>query len=133
MSTPGGLPGDMAASARHPPDLRPGAVWAGDQLGARTRPPRPATRDPPPPPAPAGPPTLIGGMSAAATARAAAYGDGWRPLPVPPAAVADGAARLAGLAAARGRPAPSVTASMLPALAGDPAVPGHDSLIRLLT
>ena len=84
-------------------------------------------------PSAAVPPILVGGMSGAAMTRAAAYGDGWLPLPVPPAAVADGAARLAGLAAARGRPAPSVTATMLTAMTGDPALPGHDSLIRLLT
>jgi alkanesulfonate monooxygenase SsuD/methylene tetrahydromethanopterin reductase-like flavin-dependent oxidoreductase (luciferase family) len=84
-------------------------------------------------PSAAVPPILVGGMSGAAMTRAAAYGDGWLPLPVPPAAVADGAARLAGLAAARGRPAPSVTATMLTAMTSDPALPGHDSLIRLLT
>jgi alkanesulfonate monooxygenase SsuD/methylene tetrahydromethanopterin reductase-like flavin-dependent oxidoreductase (luciferase family) len=84
-------------------------------------------------PAAAVPPILVGGMSDAAMVRAASYGDGWFLLPSPPAMVADGGARLAELAAARGRRAPSLTASTMVALAGDPALPDHDALLRLLT
>ncbi|HSD28511.1 MAG TPA: hypothetical protein VLL75_14510 [Vicinamibacteria bacterium] len=35
--------------------------------------------------------------------------------------------------AARGRPTPSVTASMVVALTGGPALPDHDGLVRALT
>ncbi|MGH9191405.1 MAG: LLM class flavin-dependent oxidoreductase [Acidimicrobiales bacterium] len=79
------------------------------------------------------PPILVGGMSEAAMVRTADHGDGWFVLPVSPAAMVEGRARLAALAAARGRPAPSVTASMVAALTGDPALPDHDGLVRSLT
>lgn len=79
------------------------------------------------------PPILVGGMSDAAIDRAATYGDGWYGLPVPPAAVAASAARLAEAAAARGRPVPAVTVSTMVALTGDPAVPDHDTLVARLT
>jgi alkanesulfonate monooxygenase SsuD/methylene tetrahydromethanopterin reductase-like flavin-dependent oxidoreductase (luciferase family) len=72
-------------------------------------------------------------MSEAAMVRAAEHGDGWFVLPVSPAAMAEGRSRLAELAAARGRPTPSVTASMVAALTGDPALPDHDGLVRALT
>jgi alkanesulfonate monooxygenase SsuD/methylene tetrahydromethanopterin reductase-like flavin-dependent oxidoreductase (luciferase family) len=61
------------------------------------------------------------------------HGDGWFPLPGPPAALADGAARLAELAGARGRRPPAITTSVLIAMADDPAVPDHDTLVRMLT
>jgi alkanesulfonate monooxygenase SsuD/methylene tetrahydromethanopterin reductase-like flavin-dependent oxidoreductase (luciferase family) len=79
------------------------------------------------------PPILVGGMSDAAMTRAVEHGDGWFLLAVPPAAVADGRARLAERAAVRGRPTPPITVSMLTALSGDPALPDRDSLIRMLT
>jgi alkanesulfonate monooxygenase SsuD/methylene tetrahydromethanopterin reductase-like flavin-dependent oxidoreductase (luciferase family) len=79
------------------------------------------------------PPLLVGGMSEAAMRRAVAHADGWFLLPVPPATVADGRARLAELAAADGRPALSVTVGMLTTLSGDPALPGHDALVDRLT
>jgi alkanesulfonate monooxygenase SsuD/methylene tetrahydromethanopterin reductase-like flavin-dependent oxidoreductase (luciferase family) len=79
------------------------------------------------------PPILVGGMSEAAMVRTAEHGDGWFVLPVSPAAMADGHARLAELAGARGRPTPPVTASMVAALTGDPALPDHDGLVRVLT
>jgi alkanesulfonate monooxygenase SsuD/methylene tetrahydromethanopterin reductase-like flavin-dependent oxidoreductase (luciferase family) len=79
------------------------------------------------------PPILVGGMSEAAMSRAADHGDGWFVLPVPPAAMAEGQSGLAELAAARGRPTPPVTASMVAALTGDPALPDHDGLVRALT
>ena len=79
------------------------------------------------------PPILVGGMSEPAMARAAEHGDGWFVLPVSPAAMAQGESRLAELAAARGRATPSVTASMVAALTGDPALPDHEGLVRALT
>jgi alkanesulfonate monooxygenase SsuD/methylene tetrahydromethanopterin reductase-like flavin-dependent oxidoreductase (luciferase family) len=79
------------------------------------------------------PPILVGGMSEAAMARTAEHGDGWFVLPVSPAAMAEDRSRLAELAAARGRPTPSVTASMVAALTGDPALPDRDGLVRALT
>jgi alkanesulfonate monooxygenase SsuD/methylene tetrahydromethanopterin reductase-like flavin-dependent oxidoreductase (luciferase family) len=54
------------------------------------------------------PPILVGGNSEAALRRAAAYGDGWFPSQITPAALAAGAAKLRQLAADRGRPAPAV-------------------------
>jgi alkanesulfonate monooxygenase SsuD/methylene tetrahydromethanopterin reductase-like flavin-dependent oxidoreductase (luciferase family) len=47
--------------------------------------------------------------------------------------VAKGRARLAEMAEARSRPTPPVTAGMLTALTGDPALPDHDGLVRTLT
>jgi alkanesulfonate monooxygenase SsuD/methylene tetrahydromethanopterin reductase-like flavin-dependent oxidoreductase (luciferase family) len=81
------------------------------------------------PPAPV-PPILVGGMSGAALRRAAEHGDGWFAMQaaVPP----DALARLAGLAAGRGRPTPEVTASMMVALRGDPALPDAATLARQL-
>ncbi|HEX6527508.1 MAG TPA: LLM class flavin-dependent oxidoreductase [Streptosporangiaceae bacterium] len=77
------------------------------------------------------PPILVGGMSDAAITRAAEYGNGWFAM------AADGltgpAARLAELAAARGRPIPEITASMMLAMLGDPALPDEDALVRRLT
>jgi alkanesulfonate monooxygenase SsuD/methylene tetrahydromethanopterin reductase-like flavin-dependent oxidoreductase (luciferase family) len=79
------------------------------------------------------PPIVVGGNSGAAIARAVEYADGWYPLPGPPGPLAAGVARLGELAEAKGRPAPVVTASVLVAMADDPAVPDHDGLVRLLT
>lgn len=55
------------------------------------------------------PPILVGGRSEAALRRAARFGDSWLPMWLSPAAVAQSAQRLAELAGALGRPAPSVT------------------------
>jgi alkanesulfonate monooxygenase SsuD/methylene tetrahydromethanopterin reductase-like flavin-dependent oxidoreductase (luciferase family) len=79
------------------------------------------------------PPIVVGGNSEAAMARAVDYGDGWYPLPGPPGALAAGVARLGELAESKGRPRPEVSASVLVAMADDPAVPDHDGLVRLLT
>src|SRR5262245_3478962 len=79
------------------------------------------------------PPILVGGMSEPAMLRAVDHGDGWFVLPVPPAAMAEGREDLAELAGTRGRPTPSVTASMVVAMTGDPALPGRDGLVRVLT
>jgi alkanesulfonate monooxygenase SsuD/methylene tetrahydromethanopterin reductase-like flavin-dependent oxidoreductase (luciferase family) len=76
------------------------------------------------------PPILVGGMSEAALARAAEHGDGWFAMTA--GGLAESTARLAGLAAARNRPAPQVTASMLTALRGDPALPDEHTLTRRL-
>jgi alkanesulfonate monooxygenase SsuD/methylene tetrahydromethanopterin reductase-like flavin-dependent oxidoreductase (luciferase family) len=78
------------------------------------------------------PPIVVGGMADAALARAAAH-DGWFTMPVPPAAVAAGGERLAELASGLGRPTPPVTAGVMAALEGDPALAGPDGLARRLT
>ena len=79
------------------------------------------------------PAIVVGGMSEAAIARTLEHSAGWFLLPVPPVAVAEARARMAEVAAARKRPTPPVTAGMLTALTGDPALPDHDGLVRLLT
>lgn len=83
------------------------------------------------PPA-AAPPVIVGGMSEPALRRAARYGDGWFPLPAPLPVVTAARARLAELAARHGRPAPPVTTSLMAAIAGDPDLPGQDTLTRRL-
>jgi alkanesulfonate monooxygenase SsuD/methylene tetrahydromethanopterin reductase-like flavin-dependent oxidoreductase (luciferase family) len=79
------------------------------------------------------PPVIVGGMSESALRRAARYGDGWFPLPVPLPVVTGARARLAELAAQHGRPVPPVTTSLMAAIAGDPDLPGQDELTRRLT
>ncbi|SOD64858.1 Flavin-dependent oxidoreductase, luciferase family (includes alkanesulfonate monooxygenase SsuD and methylene tetrahydromethanopterin reductase) [Streptomyces zhaozhouensis] len=79
------------------------------------------------------PPVIVGGMAPAALARAAAHGDGWFAMPVPDARLAEDTARLAELAAARGRPAPEVTGTVLASIEGDPARPDREGLVRRLT
>jgi alkanesulfonate monooxygenase SsuD/methylene tetrahydromethanopterin reductase-like flavin-dependent oxidoreductase (luciferase family) len=79
------------------------------------------------------PPVVVGGMSEAALRRAARYGDGWFPLPVPPPVFTSAQARLAELAAQYGRPAPPVTTSLMTAIAGDPDLPGEGELTRRLS
>src|ERR687891_596601 len=79
------------------------------------------------------PAIVVGGMSDAAMSRALDHDAGWFLLPIPPPEVSKGRARLAEMAEARSRPTPPVTAGMLTALTGDPALPDHDGLIRTLT
>jgi alkanesulfonate monooxygenase SsuD/methylene tetrahydromethanopterin reductase-like flavin-dependent oxidoreductase (luciferase family) len=79
------------------------------------------------------PPIIVGGMADAALARAARYGDGWFTLPLPPAALAPAAARLAELAAELRRPAPAITASASVAIEGDPSLPNAKGLVRRLS
>ncbi|HEX7097301.1 MAG TPA: LLM class flavin-dependent oxidoreductase, partial [Acidimicrobiales bacterium] len=79
------------------------------------------------------PPLLVGGMSDAALRRTVQFADGWFSLPVAPAVVATVRERLAELASAAGRAAPSVTAAVITATTGDPAVPARDELLRSLT
>jgi alkanesulfonate monooxygenase SsuD/methylene tetrahydromethanopterin reductase-like flavin-dependent oxidoreductase (luciferase family) len=78
------------------------------------------------------PPIIVGGMAEAALARAVRYADGWYALPVPPPQLGEAVDRLAELAAGLGRPAPPVTASVMPAIDGDPTVPDRDGLVRRL-
>jgi alkanesulfonate monooxygenase SsuD/methylene tetrahydromethanopterin reductase-like flavin-dependent oxidoreductase (luciferase family) len=72
-------------------------------------------------------------MAEAALRRAARYGDGWFPPPVPLPVFTSAQARLAELAAEYGRPAPAVTTSLITAIAGDPDLPGRDGLTRRLS
>jgi alkanesulfonate monooxygenase SsuD/methylene tetrahydromethanopterin reductase-like flavin-dependent oxidoreductase (luciferase family) len=67
------------------------------------------------------PPIVVGGISEAALARAAGA-DGWFGVPLPPAEMARLRDRLAELAAAGGRPTPTITALVMAAIVGDPAV-----------
>jgi len=79
------------------------------------------------------PPIVVGGMADAALARAAALGDGWFTLPLPPAQLAPAAERLRALAADVGRPTPAITASTTVAIDGDPAVPDLDEMVRRMS
>jgi alkanesulfonate monooxygenase SsuD/methylene tetrahydromethanopterin reductase-like flavin-dependent oxidoreductase (luciferase family) len=72
-------------------------------------------------------------MADAALARAAAHGDGWFTLPLPPAQLAPAAERLADLAAQLGRPVPTITGSVSVAIDGDPTLPDRDELVRKLS
>jgi alkanesulfonate monooxygenase SsuD/methylene tetrahydromethanopterin reductase-like flavin-dependent oxidoreductase (luciferase family) len=113
------------AALRVLPDL-----ISGKAVRLDGRPDSPAIRLAPAAPVP---PIVVGGMSEAAIARAARYGDGWFPMPVAPAAAADARARIAAAARARGRPTPPITLNMMFVLSGDPAVPDDDTLTRALT
>lgn len=79
------------------------------------------------------PPVLVGGMSEAAMARAATLGADWFVMPLPPAAIAGARDRMAEVAAAHGRAAPGITAGMLAAVDGDPALGDDDEIARRLT
>jgi alkanesulfonate monooxygenase SsuD/methylene tetrahydromethanopterin reductase-like flavin-dependent oxidoreductase (luciferase family) len=79
------------------------------------------------------PPVLVGGMSDAALVRTVEHADGWFALPTSPSEIATVHTRLTELAAARGLPTPSITATMMTALSGDPALPDHSGLMDVLT
>jgi alkanesulfonate monooxygenase SsuD/methylene tetrahydromethanopterin reductase-like flavin-dependent oxidoreductase (luciferase family) len=79
------------------------------------------------------PPIIVGGMSDAALARAAAHADGWFALPLPAAQIAPAAEQLAELAADLGRPVPTITGSVSVAIDGDPALPDRNGLVRKLS
>jgi alkanesulfonate monooxygenase SsuD/methylene tetrahydromethanopterin reductase-like flavin-dependent oxidoreductase (luciferase family) len=68
------------------------------------------------------PPLLVGGMSEAAMRRTVALGADWFVMPVPPDAIAAARTRMAEVAAAQGRPVPPITAGMVAAIDGDPAL-----------
>jgi alkanesulfonate monooxygenase SsuD/methylene tetrahydromethanopterin reductase-like flavin-dependent oxidoreductase (luciferase family) len=79
------------------------------------------------------PPIVVGGMSQPAMRRAVDHADGWFLLAVPVDEVSRAGANLSEVAAARGRPTPSIIASMMTAIEGDPSLPDHDALVRMLT
>jgi alkanesulfonate monooxygenase SsuD/methylene tetrahydromethanopterin reductase-like flavin-dependent oxidoreductase (luciferase family) len=79
------------------------------------------------------PPIIVGGMADVALARAAAHGDGWFAMPLPPDGLASAKERLAQLAADAGRPAPRTTGSIVVAIDGDPALPDQAGLVQKLS
>jgi alkanesulfonate monooxygenase SsuD/methylene tetrahydromethanopterin reductase-like flavin-dependent oxidoreductase (luciferase family) len=79
------------------------------------------------------PPILVGGMSHAAMRRAAEYADGWMLVPITPAEAAAAIDEIGAVAARSGRIPPSVTASVMVAIDGDPAMPDDDAVLNLLT
>jgi alkanesulfonate monooxygenase SsuD/methylene tetrahydromethanopterin reductase-like flavin-dependent oxidoreductase (luciferase family) len=78
------------------------------------------------------PPVIVGGLSDAALARAAAH-DGWFALPLPPAQLAPVLDRLGEHATALGRPRPGITGSVVVAIDGDAALPHRDDIAARLT
>lgn len=74
------------------------------------------------------PPLWVGNASEVAIRRAARLGDGWFPSLVPPATLAEGAARLAELAATYDRPTPAVVVGAVGALGDEPGLPTRDEL-----
>ena len=79
------------------------------------------------------PPIIVGGMADAALARAAAHGDGWFTLPLPPAQLVPLAERLAEMADDLDRAMPAITGSVSVAIHGDPSVPDAGELFRKLS
>jgi alkanesulfonate monooxygenase SsuD/methylene tetrahydromethanopterin reductase-like flavin-dependent oxidoreductase (luciferase family) len=86
------------------------------------------------------PPLVVGGMSDAAVRRVIEHDAGWFLLPLPPDGVAEARRRLAEAASAAtsagvdgSGAAPPLIASAVVALAGDPALPAHEAIIRSLT
>ncbi|MEU2788048.1 LLM class flavin-dependent oxidoreductase [Streptomyces sp. NPDC007100] len=71
------------------------------------------------------PPVWIGGNSPGAVRRAARLGDGWFPSLVPPAEVAEGAVRLAEVAAVYGRKLPVVAVGTTGVLGTEAGLPGR--------
>lgn len=77
------------------------------------------------------PPILVGGVSEPALIRAVEAG-GWFGLPLPPDEIARARARLADLAAERGRSTPAVTAFVMASIAGDPAMPDRCAAVAAM-
>jgi alkanesulfonate monooxygenase SsuD/methylene tetrahydromethanopterin reductase-like flavin-dependent oxidoreductase (luciferase family) len=77
------------------------------------------------------PPILVGGTADAALRRAVAHGDGWFAMPTPPVSARPSVERLAELASAAGRGAPSLTGSIVVDLHDDAARRGE--VERILT
>ena len=75
------------------------------------------------------PPIVVGGLADAALRRAATYGDGWFAVPVDPELTAQAMGRLGELAAEQGRPTPTLIASSMAVIDGDPAVPSAEELV----
>jgi alkanesulfonate monooxygenase SsuD/methylene tetrahydromethanopterin reductase-like flavin-dependent oxidoreductase (luciferase family) len=78
------------------------------------------------------PPIVIGGNSDAAARRAGEFGDEWFVLAAP-ADLPRYQAAAAEQAAHFGRPAPTITTSLMVAIDGDPDLPTGDTLTSLLT
>jgi len=74
------------------------------------------------------PPVWVGNASGAAIRRAARLGDGWFPSLVSPREVAEGRARLAELAAAHGRPVPTIAIGGTGALGSGAGLPSREQL-----
>jgi alkanesulfonate monooxygenase SsuD/methylene tetrahydromethanopterin reductase-like flavin-dependent oxidoreductase (luciferase family) len=74
------------------------------------------------------PPIVVGGITEVALARAA-DADGWFGVPLPPAEITRLRARLAELAAAKGRPTPTITALVMAACTDDPAVRDREAVV----
>lgn len=72
------------------------------------------------------PPVWVGNASGVAIRRAARAGDGWFPSLIPPKRVAEGAARLAELAAEHGRPVPTIAIGATGALG--PGAPSREEI-----
>ncbi len=79
------------------------------------------------------PPIVVGGMADAALDRVVRSGAGWFSLPLPPDDLAPTIEDLRRGAGVAGRPAPSITASAMAAIEGDPALPDAAGLHRRLT
>lgn len=78
------------------------------------------------------PPIVVGGTAEPALARAARAG-GWFGVPLDPGRTAQVRERLAELAAADGRPQPTMTALVMAAITGDPTLPDRTGVVDLVT
>jgi alkanesulfonate monooxygenase SsuD/methylene tetrahydromethanopterin reductase-like flavin-dependent oxidoreductase (luciferase family) len=74
------------------------------------------------------PPIWVGNASQVAVRRAARYGDGWFPSLLTAAEITDATAQLAEIAAANGRPTPSIAIGTTGALGTGPRVPRRDDI-----
>ncbi|MBC6468989.1 LLM class flavin-dependent oxidoreductase [Actinomadura alba] len=101
------------------------ALLAGDRVRLPDEPGRPEVELAP---AVAPPPIWVGNASSVAIRRAARLGDAWFPSLVPPAEIAAGAERLAGLAAEHGRPVPVIATGVAGALGSRPGVPTREQI-----
>ncbi|OHV06197.1 hypothetical protein BKN37_02815 [Mycobacterium talmoniae] len=75
------------------------------------------------------PPILVGGLSQPALNRAVEAG-GWFGLPLPPAEIARVRGMLTELAAASGRPTPTITGFVMASISGDPAMPDRRAAVE---
>ncbi|MFB4313747.1 LLM class flavin-dependent oxidoreductase [Actinomadura sp. 21ATH] len=100
-------------------------LLAGEQVRLPDEPGEPAAELAP---ATAMPPVWVGNASPVAIRRAARLGDGWFPSLISSREVAEGGARLAGLAAEHGRPAPAIAIGGTAALGTGPGVPSREEI-----